>query len=200
MWHRRWHMINTFASACEYQAAQVDACTRRSKKPCLLINEIFLGRTLMIHLSRWSTGEQGTQRQNTEQGACRVSLKGTSRSGVPHAAIQTQRHSGVRNKQNENAIEIWKSHAHVHLFFWLWYGTVTSCCLKFNEMHLGIKMKWRKSKSQRKKGNYTGVALEHSCAFDIWWVLLWSRLRACINIYSMEASCVCLTGSDEAET
>lgn len=42
---------------------------RRSKKPCLLINEIFLGRTLMIHLSRWRTGEQGTQRRNTEQSA-----------------------------------------------------------------------------------------------------------------------------------
>lgn len=116
----------------------------------------FLGRTLMIHLSRWSTGEQGTQRQNTEQSArTGLSLKGTNRSDVPHAAIQTQHHSGERNKQNEKAIEILKSHAHMHLFFWLWYGTVTSCCLKFNEIHLGIKMKRRKCKSQRKIENYT---------------------------------------------
>lgn len=97
-------MINTFISARECRATCTYTCTRRSKKPCLLINEIFLGQTLMIHLSQWSMRRAGDGSGGIQSRAeARGSLKATNLSNVLHAAIQTQQHSGVRNKQNEKS-------------------------------------------------------------------------------------------------
>ncbi len=94
-------MINTYVSARECRAPCTHTCTRRSKKPCLLINEIFLGQTLMIHLSQWSMRTAGDGSGGIQSRAeARGSLKATNLSYVVHAASQTQHHSGVRNKQN----------------------------------------------------------------------------------------------------
>lgn len=46
---------------------------------------------------------RGRQRWNTEQSRGTGSLKATNLSNVLHAAIQTQHHSGVKNKQNEKS-------------------------------------------------------------------------------------------------
>lgn len=104
MWDFKKAKINMYVSAHEWRAPYTHTCTRRSKKPCLLINEIFLGQTLMIHLSQWSMRRAGDGSGGIQSRAqARGSLKATNLSNVLHAAIQTQHHSGVRNKQNEKS-------------------------------------------------------------------------------------------------
>ncbi len=70
-------MINTYVSACECRAPCTHSCTRRSKKPCLLINEIFPRPDLNDpSLSVEHEDSRGRQRWNTEQSGGRGLSKG----------------------------------------------------------------------------------------------------------------------------
>ncbi len=71
-----------------------------------------------IHLSQWSMRTAGDGSGGIQSRAeARGSLKATNLSYVVHAAIQTQHHSGVRNKQNgkKKAISILESYTHIPL-------------------------------------------------------------------------------------
>lgn len=142
--NKKTNMINTYASAHEFWAPRTHTCTLRSKKPCLHINEIFLGQTLMIHLSRWSMrrAEDAAVEYRAEQ------RRGLSKGYKPEQCAacgysNTASQWGEKQTKWKKAIEILESYAHTHLFLWLRYGAVTSCCLKFNEMHLRKRMKGR---------------------------------------------------------
>lgn len=184
-------MINTYVSARECRAPCTHTCTRRSKKPCLLINEIFLGQTLMIHLSQWSMRTAGDGSGGIQSRAeARGSLKATNLSNVLHAAIQKQYHSGVRNKQNETkkAIEILESYTHIPL-------TPIWCSDK-----LLFEIQWNapQEKNERKTGEWeVGKArIRHMCLWHLG-TLLWCcvEARSSLCLWLFLVQCTLLSNS-----
>lgn len=92
---------------------------------------------------------------------------------------------GWETNKMKKAIEIVESYAYTHLFLWLRYGAVTSCCLKFNELHLRKRMKGRQESERWERREWD---TSHSKTL-VYLAFGTSFMTLCVCIYLW---CVCV--------